>query len=134
MNKRWKLFNVSFWPKPMIQVSKTSPIVTQGKKFHPINYHQQKLKIFWCQFLTETKHLNHRLQKSVKFGAFLQLTPCIFILNVWKSKILRRLGYWIELWIKLCLYILNTGQNIWNKVKKSSKNGQEQKKLMSVFH
>ena len=68
----------------------------------------------------------------ITFGAYViekMIEKMIIFINLFKLEQFNQLHKYIE----KKLYIYNSGQNIWNRLEKSSKNGQDKRTLISAF-
>ena len=95
------------------------------------NHHQSKLKLS-----NDTLLPKPYMKRSVHEKQFRTFVQCAHVVQkLWRFIWDQNIEVWIKLeWIAKKNYLLsNRGQNLWNNVKKSSKIGQDEKTLWSVF-
>ena len=103
---------------------------------------QLKILIFWTKlsqtgyFWPKTNHywiLHIWISLSIEFP--LQLTILIFWAKFAQKADFRSKAEKVNITIEFCIFelVYNPGQNIWSKIEKSSKTGQDKKSLISTF-
>ena len=117
----------------MIGVSENNPISAQKRKQNPNKHHGPKLKAFWEHFLNQ---INQEKKRSFRNSCTTTILLCLYWRFVKAFEFIKERKNWSVIetepsYKEKLVHADNLGKNIWNKLKKSTKIGLNQKTFIT---